>query len=256
MSATVEPTPVKSSEIQGRIDAVEGGRVYGWAWDRKAPEARLEVQVWLGERHLGTVVADKDRSDLRGNGIGDGQHAFELALDSAVADASKGDPKGEIKGEITALARSPATGALVALAKPSAAESVAERVVAPPLRRIAEGLDVLRAGQRRIYEAQQAALQSVKDLVLRNQDLHADKLTALEQGFAEIRTAQQALANQFTEMEVFYMRFDAALRELDTKIKAPRNAADRTLRKVVAGLGVVLAVAAGLAIVAVRQVTG
>ncbi|MEQ8813867.1 MAG: hypothetical protein RLO51_15080 [Thalassobaculum sp.] len=66
--------------LQGFVDAVERGIVYGWAWNPQRSEEVVEVEILLGQRVLAVVAADSYRADLVELEIGDGRHAFEYAL--------------------------------------------------------------------------------------------------------------------------------------------------------------------------------
>lgn len=66
--------------LQGFIDAIERGVVYGWAWNPQRPDERIKVEILHGDQHLATVTAEQFRSDLVDLEIGDGHHAFEFAL--------------------------------------------------------------------------------------------------------------------------------------------------------------------------------
>lgn len=71
------------------LDGVSDGRIFGWAWDPTDPTVRLELAVSVDGRRVGSVVADRERPDLREAGIGDGRHGFELTLPSKVADGRR-----------------------------------------------------------------------------------------------------------------------------------------------------------------------
>ena len=77
-----------TSQIQGRLDAIEGRRLFGWVWDRARPNERLLVRILLEGRMVVSATADMPRVDLRRNGIGDGGHAFEVELPEAIAGVS------------------------------------------------------------------------------------------------------------------------------------------------------------------------
>src|SRR5690242_9232396 len=139
------------STIEGRIDKVEGGRLYGWAWDRLRPADRLEVTAFLGERRLGTALANRVRDDLRLNGIGDGLYAFEIEI----GDDADGASGGAVPGGIQVQARSPATGAAELLERHAPEPEVRADVLLTPLSRILAGVDRLAAAQRQIHGIQQ-----------------------------------------------------------------------------------------------------
>lgn len=66
--------------IEGRIDGIRESAVSGWAHDPDRPGERVELEVFLDGEHVGHCVANRERADLRNHGIGDGHHAFRLAL--------------------------------------------------------------------------------------------------------------------------------------------------------------------------------
>ena len=66
--------------LQGFVDAIERGVIYGWAWNPQRPEDVVEVEILLGRRVLAVVAADSFRADLVELEIGDGRHAFEYTI--------------------------------------------------------------------------------------------------------------------------------------------------------------------------------
>lgn len=107
MSATaekIETKPVRQVSVNGYIDAITNSRIYGWAWDAQKPDARITVRLQAGGHTVGIVAADMLREDLKGNGIGDGGHAFEAAL-----------PEGVSPNDLSLLAVCPDTGQTVEL---------------------------------------------------------------------------------------------------------------------------------------------
>lgn len=64
--------------LQGFVDAIERGVVYGWAWNPQRPDDHIQVEILLGDRQLAVVTADRFRDDL--TELGDGRHAFEYVL--------------------------------------------------------------------------------------------------------------------------------------------------------------------------------
>ncbi len=67
-------------EIHGLADSAGADRIMGWALDHSRPGHRLRLELRLGEEVIGAGVANKPRADLEANGIGDGQHAFEIQV--------------------------------------------------------------------------------------------------------------------------------------------------------------------------------
>lgn len=64
----------------GRVDDIDNGTVYGWAFDKSAPDHRVEIQVLWSEKEVYRGSAEKFRQDLQEGGFGDGHCAFEVVL--------------------------------------------------------------------------------------------------------------------------------------------------------------------------------
>lgn len=92
--------------LQGFIDAIERGVVYGWAWNPQRPEERTQVDILHGDKHLATVTAEQFRSDLVDLEIGDGNHAFEFGLpDSLHGDVHSSEIEVRFAGSAVPLPR-------------------------------------------------------------------------------------------------------------------------------------------------------
>ncbi|WP_376094456.1 hypothetical protein ACE7GA_01155 [Roseomonas sp. CCTCC AB2023176] len=65
---------------QGLVDNFRDGRIFGWAWNPSDPAERVRVALRLDGEVVAEAVADGERADLRGAGIGDGRHAFVVAI--------------------------------------------------------------------------------------------------------------------------------------------------------------------------------
>ena len=83
------------AKIQGRVDAIEGRRLFGWVWDAVRPGERVLVRVLKEGRMVASATADMARVDLRRNGIGgmaeavrDGVDGLHVRPDDPVALAS------------------------------------------------------------------------------------------------------------------------------------------------------------------------
>src|SRR5690606_23796450 len=113
-------------QIQGRVDAIENDRIYGWVWDAANTGDRLAVQVLVDGRRVATVVADRPRIDLRRNGIGDGAYSFDIPLPPE----ARASPDG-----VTVVAVSPSDGSQTVLRRPTADERAAEAAIATPIDR-------------------------------------------------------------------------------------------------------------------------
>lgn len=92
---------------EAEIDAVESGRVYGWAWDPAEPEKRQTVAVYCGDQILGTVLADRHRVDLATRGIGDGRHAFVFDVPPTAKDRLASEFRVTLSREPKPVSRAP-----------------------------------------------------------------------------------------------------------------------------------------------------
>jgi len=75
--AATEDAPPEAG-YTGYIDRVTAAGVSGWIWNPSAPDERVAVSVYEGDRLVGSTVADTFRVDLPASGVGDGAHAFEF----------------------------------------------------------------------------------------------------------------------------------------------------------------------------------
>lgn len=64
--------------LMGRVDELQNGKFYGWAFNEELPEEHLVIRVMRGAQVIATGVANMERRDLRESGVGDGDHAFEI----------------------------------------------------------------------------------------------------------------------------------------------------------------------------------
>ncbi|WP_207478293.1 hypothetical protein [Arenibaculum pallidiluteum] len=231
MSALAKP-PEAQPEIEGRVDAVANGRVYGWAWDRSVPGTRLEIQVRLpgpdGGRLLASGLADLAREDLGANGVGDGRHAFELAL---LAEAPA-DPAA-----LLVVARDAGTGAELVLQHPSEPERLLEQAVSPHLLRLTAALEASRAEQQRLAARQQGLARGIAEIQERmragsGSDARLDRMA----------TDLGELRERVAGLDIVLVRMDQTLREL-AELGRKEGSEGRAMRGVaLAALGVGLAV--------------
>jgi autotransporter-associated beta strand protein len=64
--------------LRGYIDRVSTRRVEGWAQNAEHPEAPVCLDIFVGGRLVGRVLANRYREDLKQAGIGSGHHSFEF----------------------------------------------------------------------------------------------------------------------------------------------------------------------------------
>jgi len=200
--------------IVGHIDALQGGRVFGWAWDGNHPADRLEVELRLERaggppEMLARVAADRPRPDLAGGGIGDGAHAFEAEVLL---------PEGADSSRVVAVVKSPSTGETATFVQPNPEDQRLDRLLGPHLNRIGERIDALRRDQRQIAAGQQTIGRLLRDAGEGVAALRADA-SRLETAHGERADALAESVRELSErvggLEVFLMRIDQSLRGLD-----------------------------------------
>jgi len=212
------------SQIQGRVDAVEGRRLFGWVWDRSRPTERVLVRVLREGRMVASATADMARVDLRRNGIGDGSHAYEVELpETDSADSAS----------LTVVAVSPTTGEETVLQAPSQSERAAEAAISAPLNKVLDRLELLIEAQRRSQALQREASQTMRDTAAK-----VEEITTHENGIGPaldtVRAMQVELSTRIAEVEVFHLRFDRTLADFDRRIEDLSNTADRPMKRAVA----------------------
>jgi hypothetical protein len=222
----------RRAEILGRIDIADASRVSGWAWDQARPEQRLEVQIWHGDQQLGTTVADRERADLKRNGVGDGCHAFQFKLGASGFDLNA----------LVAKVDCPDMAEPVPLFRPSETQTVVERTVLMPFVRLQKTLDLIAERQLKLARACEQPRGEQR------QEPHQasvllDRLVA----------SQERIEQRLQELDVFQARFDGALRALSEQAAAGTRTTDGPLKRVVAvlaGCTLVCCCAIGLLVLA------
>jgi hypothetical protein len=206
MSAKIETLRPDHSAIAGYVDELREDRVWGWAWDRRSPSLRLEIQVWIGDTPVASALADRARADLKSNGVGDGQHAFEIALPEATP--------ATVSQPIRIMAKAPG-GEPVELERRPPPTALAEG--GPPidaaLRRIFDELEHVRSAQRALGKAAHATLGDLR------------KLSSVEQRppARPEATGELGVTERLAAIEAVLMRVDASLADLAHKVAAVAN---------------------------------
>ncbi|OWW04658.1 hypothetical protein ATY81_01345 [Rhizobium sp. R72] len=190
--------------MTGRVDAIDMGRVFGWAFDPMAPSQRLTIRVLLDGKVIAETVADRNRPDLRRNGIGDGKHAFEIALP---------DPVQARANDLVVVARSE-RGSEQALRVPQPDEQAAEALIAAPLARVLDKLDLLMASQRQLQVSQRS--------LQRTTEIDVDKTEAV--GLTDVGNAVERLGNdigqRLNDLDVHLMRLDGVVSGMEKNLSA------------------------------------
>jgi len=98
-----------STNFEGSLDKVEVATVGGWAWDSSRPETPIQVEIYDGKILLSTITASEFREDLKKAGKGDGKHAFNYALATALRDGQSHTISVRFAGSPIELPGSPKT---------------------------------------------------------------------------------------------------------------------------------------------------
>jgi Sulfotransferase family len=64
--------------IEGYVGQVLPEMILGWAFNRARPSDYLVIDIYCGDRHLGSTNANIYRTDLAKSRIGEGDHGFQL----------------------------------------------------------------------------------------------------------------------------------------------------------------------------------
>lgn len=230
MTANVENLRPAAPALEGCLDAIAGGKVFGWAWNREHPSDRLVVEVLKGDTVLASAIANLRRADLAGSGIGEGDYAFEVNL-----------PDGVGADEVTVQIRSPEgdKAAVLELRPPPQLGDLPNE-----LQRVNASMHGLALVQRQTAGAVQAMLRELRE---GRSDARSD---AIEERLNELAAGQKSLALQVEGMEVFLMRFDGLLRQLDEKMSArPPQRRTATLRTLAVFILVLAATATATALI-------
>ncbi len=110
--STEEPAPAakqsaEATGFEGALHYKDPKTFRGWAWDRRAPDLPVKVDIYDGETLLGTVTSDVYRPDLLKAGKGDGKHGFVYPIPSGLRDGRPHLIRARISGTKFELRRNP-----------------------------------------------------------------------------------------------------------------------------------------------------
>ncbi|MBD9559615.1 hypothetical protein [Ensifer sp. ENS03] len=225
----VAPEQNNAKPLKGRVDAIDQGRVFGWAFDPETPEKRLAIRVLLDGKAIAEAIADRNRPDLKRNGIGDGNHAFEIALPEMASARS---------GELVVLAATGKGGELP-LRVPKPDEQAAEALIAAPLAKVLDKLDVLMAAQRQLQVSQRSALRSKVD---DGDEAESPGLAAISDDVANLRGE---ITQRLTDLDVHLMRLDGVIAGMEKSLNALKQRSNGDLKPAFLLLFVLAGFAAG-----------
>ena len=81
-------TATSAGPLRGHVDRITPRLLEGWAQNVDHPEAPVCLDIYVGGRLIGQVLADRYRDDLERAGIGSGCHSFAFAAPAGVAFAT------------------------------------------------------------------------------------------------------------------------------------------------------------------------
>jgi hypothetical protein len=219
----VEPT-------KGRVDAIDDGRLFGWAFDPAAPAKRLTIRVLLDGKPIAEAVADKDRPDLKRSGIGDGAHAFDVMLPQFAALRA---------GELVVVAINGA-GVEQALRVPKPDEQAAEALIAAPMTRILDKLDMLMAAQRQL-QVNQRSLQRIAPVIDATGNAAVDAADVSN----SIENLRSDVNQRLTELDVHLMRMDGVVAGMEKRMESLQKRSSGDVKPLLLLLFVLVGFAAG-----------
>lgn len=232
------PEQDNAKPMNGRVDAIDSGRIFGWAFDPMAPDRRLTVRVLLDGKAIAEAVADRNRPDLRRNGIGDGKHAFEIPLP---------EPAQSRPGDLVVVALG-GDGAEQALRVPQPDEQAAEALIAAPLTKVLDKLDVLMAAQRQLQVSQRS--------LQRTPQIDDEKAQTVD--LADVNGAVEALrvdiGQRLNDLDVHLMRLDGVVAGMETNLGALKKRTNGELKPLLLLLFVLVGFTAGAALAFLARV--
>ncbi|WP_431322882.1 hypothetical protein [Rhizobium sp. YTU87027] len=215
--------------MNGRVDAIDMGRVFGWAFDPMAPGQRLTIRVLLDGKVIAETVADRNRPDLRRNGIGDGNHAFEIALPDLVQSRAN---------DLVVVARN-GSGSEQALRVPQPDEQAAEALIAAPLARVLDKLDVLMASQRQL-QVSQRSLQRTTEI-----DVEKTETVGLTDLSNAVESLRVDIGQRLNDLDVHLMRLDGVVAGMEKNLSALQKRKSGELKPLLLLLFALVGFAAG-----------
>lgn len=201
---------LRAAGFQGFIDAIEDGRVFGWAYDPENPAERISVELFHGRNKIGNVVADRHREDLVGHGDGSGHHAFVFTLPKDLWSADPSTFHACYAGTGVPLLRGPRCSLLrrTAFDPEAVAASLDPGRSAVALSDTDFGAVVAR------MEACERAVVSLVHMAHPSSDLQRDRVAQIE----SVRESFDRVARSIEDLEAFTVRNDERLKKLEINL--------------------------------------
>jgi hypothetical protein len=224
--------------MNGRVDAIDMGIIFGWAFDPMTPDQRLTIRALLDGKVIAEAVADRNRPDLRRNGIGDGKHAFEITLP---------DPVQSRANDIVVVARN-GSGIEQALRVPRPNEQAAEALIAAPLAKVLDKLDVLMAAQRQL-QVSQRSLQRTSEV-----DADTPETTSVTDVSNAVESLRVDIGQRLNDLDVHLMRLDGVVAGMEKSLNTLRKRTNGDLKPLLLLLFVLVGFTAGASLASIIRI--
>ena len=211
--------------VIGYVDAITAGRIYGWAWDRERPAAKIAIRFEVAGETVAAVIADVLREDLKESQIGDGAHAFEAVLPEAVK-----------PNEMRILAVCPKTGSTVELAR-RAPTGAASAGAPGDIREVVQTLC-------RSHHVIHRNLQSVAAAVADVRKAANGEETAAKEAEQSAAKERAAVLSRLDSLEAAMLRVDGLVRDQGSALQGLQQRPVDRISRLLSGVAVGLAAAA------------
>ena len=230
-SAMAEQNNVKP--VNGRVDAIDQGRLFGWAFDPAEPQRRVAIRVILDGKTIAEAAADRDRPDLRRNGIGDGKHAFEIALPEPAVARTSDLVVVAVNGQDSEQT----------LRVPLPDEQAAEALIAAPLTKVLDRLDVLMAAQRQLQITQRSLMRTQQI-----DDTDENETVSLVNISTAVASLHLEITQRLNDLDVHLMRLDGVAAGMERTMSGLQKRSNGELKPLLLLLFALVGFAAGAAL--------
>lgn len=245
-AAAVTVAPPRVDTFFGAIDRIYDHRVTGWAWDRALPTEQLEIEIIVDATTVARGSANRLREDLANNGVGDGRHAFDIAVDQPLP--------VDAKHRVAAVAIDQKGGRRLTLLNREAPAPAATVPVPPPVldapgpvvptgvpEALGRWLDDFRIVQASLETALVSAVKQVRSSSNQRLVEMTNDSKRVGEALQSLQAAQEQFAQQLETMTAVQARIDQALVSIrSAEAERPRrDAVESWTRRVVALLAVI-----------------
>ena len=195
-----------AATYEGFIDAIEDGRIFGWALDVENPEQKLTIDIFHGPTLIGQTLADRYREDLEGYGDGSGRHAFVYNLPKELWAEDSATFYACFEGVNIPLLRGPRCSRLQPIGAVEAGELISDEE---------QGQDGNWEAVAKRIEACERALVTLVQLAHPGSEYEKGKTAEVRQMGRSVAEMEEAL----DALEGFAMRNDTRLKALENALE-------------------------------------